>query len=205
MKTEIICILDRSGSMITVIDDAIGGFNAFLEGQKKAEGEANISIVLFDDKYEPLVEGVVVQDTEPLNDKVFFPRGMTALYDAVGKAINSTGERLNKLEESERPDKVLVVIVTDGKENNSKEFNGTQIKDMIEHQKDKYKWDFLFLSSDENAMFDARNNLGFSKGNTISFAANGTGSRKSYDTLTMSAVKYRSSSDVDRENIIEDS
>lgn len=193
--TEIVFILDRSGSMSRLTNDTIGGYNAFIEQQKKEPGEAMLTTVLFDDKYELLHDGVVLKDVKPLTDKEYFARGTTALMDAVGRTINDVGNRLSKLDEAERPGKVVVVITTDGMENASKEFSKKQIKDMITHQTEKYNWQFMFLGANIDAASEAE-----SIGIPIAFAANFTASKVGtdalYKTMSKTVTGYRSTGEV---------
>lgn len=144
--TEIIYVLDRSGSMRHLTGDTIGAYNSYLDEQKKADGKTIITTVLFDDKYELLFNGAQLDDAY-LDHEKYYVRGMTALYDAVGKTILDVGHRLSKTPESERPEKVIFIITTDGYENASKEFTQKKVKDMIEHQTEKYNWDFLFFGA----------------------------------------------------------
>lgn len=153
--TELVFILDRSGSMSALTDDTIGGFNSLIESQKAEEGEAFVTTVLFDDKYELLHDHVNIKDVLPLTRKEYFARGMTALLDAIGRTINTIGERLAKTPEEERPSRVVIAITTDGFENASKEFTKKQIKDMIEHQQSKYSWVFMFLGANMDAVSEA--------------------------------------------------
>jgi len=164
---EIIVVLDRSGSMSTVINDTIGGFNTFLDEQKKTVGEANLTLIQFDDRYEIVHNGVDIQNVPALTTTTYVPRGMTALFDAVMKTSIDVGERLAKTPESERPSLVIFVILTDGQENSSKEFRLAQVKDMIKHQTEKYNWQFLFLGADQDS-FQA-DHVGVSAGNTFSY------------------------------------
>ena len=153
--TELVFILDRSGSMSALTDDTIGGFNSLIESQKAEEGEAFVTTVLFDDKYELLHDHVNIKDVLPLTRKEYFARGMTALLDAIGRTINTIGERLAKTPEEERPSRIVIAITTDGFENASKEFTKKQIKDMIEHQQSKYSWVFMFLGANMDAVSEA--------------------------------------------------
>lgn len=153
--TELVFILDRSGSMSALTDDTIGGFNSLIASQKAEEGEAFVTTVLFDDKYELLHDHVNIKDVLPLTRKEYFARGMTALLDAIGRTINTIGERLAKTPEEERPSRVVIAITTDGFENASKEFTKKQIKDMIEHQQSKYSWVFMFLGANMDAVSEA--------------------------------------------------
>jgi len=143
--TEIIFLLDRSGSMGELEGDTIGGFNGFVKQQSEI-GETRITTVLFDDQYELLHNGMKASDVA-LTEKEYFVRGMTALLDAVGKTIIDVGKRMESLDESERPGKVIFVITTDGQENSSREFTYDRIKAMIEHQKAKYNWEFIFMGA----------------------------------------------------------
>ncbi|MCD7922917.1 MAG: VWA domain-containing protein [Clostridiales bacterium] len=153
--TELVFILDRSGSMSRLTDDIIGGFNSMIEKQKKEPGEAVVTTVLFDDKYEILHDHLPLQKVKPLTNKEYFARGLTALLDAVGMTINTVGARLNDTPERKRPGKVIFVITTDGLENSSHEFTRAQIKEMITHQQDKYSWNFVFLGANMDAVKEA--------------------------------------------------
>ncbi len=133
--TEIVMVIDRSGSMATIKDDAIGGLNTFIEEQQKVKGEANLTTVLFDDEYILWHDGVDIKKVEPFTERTYVPRSMTALLDAIGKTANDVGERLRKTKEKDRPEKVLFVILTDGMENASKEFTKPQIVEIIDHHR----------------------------------------------------------------------
>ncbi|MFW9872522.1 MAG: hypothetical protein ACFFG0_05415, partial [Candidatus Thorarchaeota archaeon] len=147
MKCEIVCIIDRSGSMASIAKDAIGGFNTFLEEQKKVKGEATLTFIQFDTDYEIIHENKPLFDVPKLNESTFQPRGATALLDAVGKTIDSVGKRLSNMQENNRPEKVIVAILTDGEENSSKEYTLSKVREMITHQRDKYQWEFIFLAA----------------------------------------------------------
>lgn len=149
--TEIVVILDESGSMSSCKSDTIGGFNEFVSSQKKIKGDANVTLVKFSDYYKVINDGTPLSHVALLNESNYTPSNSTALLDAVGKTINSIGVRLAKAPESERPEKVIFAIITDGEENSSKEFTRKQISEMITHQKDKYSWEFLFLGADIEA------------------------------------------------------
>ena len=136
---DITIVLDRSGSMSSVQADTIGGFNTFIKEQRKLPGECNVSLVQFDDQYEPQYAGKPVGDAPFLDEKTFQPRGMTALLDAIGRTINETGKRLGAMDDDDRPSKVLFVILTDGGENSSKEFTRAKVFEMISHQKTAYQ------------------------------------------------------------------
>ncbi|MHB8862450.1 MAG: vWA domain-containing protein [Pirellulaceae bacterium] len=151
--TDITLVVDRSGSMGSIRADAEGGVNAFVAEQAKQPGEALLTLVQFDTEYEFLHRGVPVQQVPPYE---LVPRGMTALLDAVGRAINETGERLAKMQEEDRPGLVVFVVMTDGEENSSKEFSRDQIKQLITQQQEKYNWHFTFLGANQDAFAEAR-------------------------------------------------
>ncbi|HBD92996.1 MAG TPA: hypothetical protein DC057_02360 [Spirochaetia bacterium] len=171
--TEIVFILDRSGSMQSLVDDTIGGFNSFVENQKKLPGEAHLTTVLFDEMYEILHNGVNLKSINPLTRTEYYARGMTALLDAIGKTINTVGERLSDMNEKNRPHKVIFVITTDGAENASKEFNQQQIKSMIEHQTNRYNWEFVFLGANMDAV-SVGDSYGITRSATYSATSEGT-------------------------------
>ena len=150
--TDITLVVDRSGSMDHVREDAEGGVNTFITEQGKEPGEALLTLVQFDTEYEFLHQGVPIQHV-PKYELV--PRGMTALLDAMGKAINETGERLAKMDEDDRPGLVVFVVMTDGQENSSKEFTRAQLKKMIERQQDEFNWHFTFLGANQDAFAEA--------------------------------------------------
>lgn len=154
--TDITLVVDRSGSMGTIRDDAEGGVNAFIAQQAQESGEARITLVEFNQDYDFVCNGVLAADAPKYTLK---PAGMTALLDAVGRGIQETGARLAALPEAERPGLVVFVVMTDGHENASREFTHEQIHQMISHQQDVYKWQFTFLGADASA-FDAAGGMG---------------------------------------------
>jgi hypothetical protein len=154
--TDITLVIDRSGSMAVRVADAEGGVNAFVEEQRRAPGETNLTVEEFDDRYELLFQGPISQ-MKPYRLR---PRGWTALLDAVGRAINNTGERLSGLPEDQRPGCVIFVVVTDGKENASREYSKTQVNEMIERQEREYNWHFTYLGCDPQG-FDEARGMGF--------------------------------------------
>ena len=155
--TEIAFILDRSGSMNSCQQAAIAGFNQFLDDQQKTEGLAKLTLVLFDDEYLVAVSSIPVQEVVPLTDDTYQPRGCTALLDAIGQTVDDLGRRLAALTEKDRPGQVIVAILTDGLENASQRFNWKEIAGMIKHQTDTYKWIFLFLGANQDAIATAAN------------------------------------------------
>ena len=150
--TEIVFILDRSGSMSGLERDTIGGFNSMIEQQKKAEGEALISTVLFDNVSEVLHDRVNVKDIRPMTDRDYTVRGCTALLDAIGGAIHHIGNVHKYARPEDVPEHTMFVITTDGMENASRRYNSEKVKQMIERQKAKYGWEFLFLGANIDAV-----------------------------------------------------
>lgn len=190
-KTHIICILDRSGSMSTIISDSIGGFNTFLDKQKELPDDATITVVLFDDKYELLYDNIDIKKTEKITDKIWIPRGTTALYDAVCKTINT--EKANFIKMGfDAPSKVLVCIVSDGQENASKEYTNADIKKLIK-ECEKDDWNFIYLAANQDA-FSVGTSFGISGGNTYTYSADSLGVNKMSATLNNASTTYRSAS-----------
>jgi uncharacterized protein YegL len=188
--TEIVFILDRSGSMAALEKDTIGGFNSFIENQKKEPGEAVLTTVLFDSLYEVLHDHVNLKKVKPLTNKDYFARGTTALMDAVGLTINSVGARLNSTPESERPGKVIFVITTDGLENSSHEYSPGMIKNMITHQTEVYKWTFLFLGANIDAVKTAES-YGIPAVASANYDATSRGTQSMYSSVSHATKRIR--------------
>lgn len=186
--TEMVFILDRSGSMSHLVDDTIGGFNSMIDEQKKEDGDAYVTTVLFDGQYEMLHDHVNINDIQHITDKEYYARGMTALLDALGRTINSIGERLNNTQEDERPEKVIFVITTDGMENASREFTRSQVKEMIEHQQEKYSWTFIFLGANMDAVGEATS-LGMNADFARTYTASDIGTQSVYNAVS-STLSY---------------
>ena len=193
-KTDITIILDRSGSMESVKSDTIGGFNSFLGEQQKVEGEASLSLVQFDDQYEVVYENKDISTADRLTEATFQPRGSTALFDAIGRTINAVGQRLAATPEEERPDKVLFVIMTDGFENASHEFNAAKISEMTNHQRNVYKWEFMFIGANQDAVLSAKE-MGIPAAAALTYAANEEGTQIAYSMMASKIKQYRVSDD----------
>lgn len=185
--TDITIVLDRSGSMRSAIDDTIGGFNQFLKDQREASGTASVTLHQFDDQFETPMKAQDVKTAPELTSKTFVPRGYTALLDAIGRAIGDTGARL----EAEPAEKVVFVIITDGHENASREYNHTKVHEMISHQRDKYSWEFVFLGANQDAI-KAATNLGMAAGNAMTYAANSDGTKKAFAATSANLCAMRS-------------
>ena len=142
-------VVDESGSMMMSQSDVIGGFRRVIDEQKAVtEGTCAVSLFKFSDKVTEIYRGKDVKDVEYLDEKSYVPGGLTAMNDGIGVAIDAIGKWLNGMKESEKPEKNLIVIMTDGMENNSKEYTGDRIREMIKHQEDKYNWTFMYLGTD---------------------------------------------------------
>ncbi|WHZ04230.1 VWA domain-containing protein [Neobacillus sp. YX16] len=188
--TEIIFLLDRSGSMGGLESDTIGGFNAFIENQRKLEGKTLVTGVLFDDQYEVVWNGAEAEKVK-LTTEEYFVRGCTALLDAVGKTILDVGYRLSKTNEADRPGKVIYVITTDGFENASREFTYKKVKELIKHQQEKYNWEFIFLGANIDAEKEA-DSLGINIENAYSFEASEEGVESMYKMVSEAVTEKRS-------------
>ena len=188
--TDIVVVLDESGSMGLIRKDTIGGLNTFIADQKKQPGKANFTLIRFN-------EHVDIRPTLDLNDvkefveSDFIPSGMTALLDACGKAIDSTGRRLSYMHESNRPGKVLMVIITDGEENSSKEYKRSKVAEMIKHQQSVYSWAFLFMGANIDSFTEAQS-LGIPKAFACNYLATGDGIKSVMCCMSNSTSKYRS-------------
>lgn len=190
--TELVFILDRSGSMSGLESDTIGGYNAMLEKQKKEPGEVVITTVLFDDRYELLHDRINLRGIAPITDNEYFVRGSTALLDAIGKTINKIGNVLNYTAEEERPEHVMFIITTDGMENASREFSCEKISQMIEHQKSKYGWEFIFLGANIDAIATAER-FGIGKDRATNYHADREGTLLNYEVISETVSCLRAS------------
>lgn len=190
--TEVVFILDRSGSMSGLEEDTIGGFNAMLEKQKKGKGQALISTVLFDNTCQVLHDRVDVEKVAPLTDRDYTVRGCTALLDAIGGAIHHIGNVHKYARPEDVPEHTLFVITTDGMENASRRYSGGQVRQMIERQKKKYGWEFLFLGANINAVETARH-LGIGEDRAVNYHADSQGTSLNYEVLSAAISSVRSS------------
>ena len=172
--TEIVFILDRSGSMSGLEKDTIGGFNSTIEKQKQETGEAYVSTILFDNCSEVLHDRVPLASIAPLTEKEYFPRGSTALLDAMGNAIHHIGNVHKYAREEDRPEKTIFVITTDGYENASRRYTSDRVKQMVERQKQKYGWEFIFLGANIDAIETART-FGIDEERAANFVNDGDG------------------------------
>ena len=170
--TEVVFILDRSGSMRGLEADTIGGFNSMIEKQRLEEGEACISTLLFDDKVEVIYDRAMVNKVEPMTEKQYYVRGCTALLDAIGGAIHHISNVHKYIRDEDRPEKTLFIITTDGMENASKNYNYEDIKKMVEEQKEKCGWEFLFLGANIDAI-EVASRFGIGANRAVDYACDG--------------------------------
>ena len=180
--TEVIFILDRSGSMSGLEADTIGGFNSMIEKQRREEGEALISTVLFDDRTEVLYDRVPIAKAVPMNDEQYYVRGCTALLDAIGGAIHHITKVHKKAREEDKPEKTLFIITTDGMENASKKYSSQKVKEMIERKKEKYGWEFLFIGANIDAV-ETAGHFGIGADRAVNYHADSQGTSVVYDTV----------------------
>ena len=191
---HITVVLDRTGSMESIRDDTIGGFNAFLKKQKAEPGTATLTLVQFDtqDPYEVIHRFKPIEQVPDLNRETYVPRAATPLLDAIGRAINDIEQSLAELEEEDQPSKVVLAIVTDGHENSSREFRKDQIEKMVKEKTEKNAWQFVFLSADLAAICDARA-VGIHADAVLLFEKSGKGSAGAWAALSKGTSDYRSS------------
>lgn len=187
--TEVVVVLDKSGSMHRVVDDTIGGFNQFLQDQKDAEEEKNLTLIQFNHCYDVLYEGKPIGDCEPLTRSTYSPSGTTALLDAVACGIINTGRRLEEMSEESRPDKVIFVVITDGYENASKEHTRDQVREMVKHQTEKYSWVFLYLAANVDA-FSESSKLGIEASRAVQYSATGQGVVSAHAGVSRAVKQY---------------
>ena len=191
--TEIVFILDRSGSMSGLEKDTIGGFNSLIERQKKEEGEAYISTVLFDNETKVLHDRVPLNQVHPMTQEEYFVGGCTALLDAVGGAIHHIGNVHKYAREEDRPEKTLFVITTDGQENASHRYTYEKVKHMVERQKERFGWEFLFLGANIDAAKEA-GRFGIRENRTANYVCDAQGTEVNYKALNLAISRVRSTS-----------
>ena len=188
--TEIAFVLDRSGSMSTVAESAVAGFNEFLRDQQAAPGRARFTLVLFDNEFLVPVDAKPITEVAPLDTLTYVPRASTALLDAIGRTIDGVGRRLASTPESERPGKVIVAILTDGYENASRKYTQHDIAERIRHQREKYGWEFLFLGANQDAIATAAA-INISAGSAATFQADAAGAKASFKSTSRKASALR--------------
>jgi len=203
----IIFLVDRSGSMISIKKDMVGGFNAFIAEQKKIKGDCKVFFYQFDTNYDTVYEGIDLNYVKDLDDNTYQPRGGTALYPSFGKTIKDIGKKLAAMSEGERPERILFITITDGEHNSSlskvngetvdhetfHQFTSKEIKNMVEHQTKIYKWNFIYIGANQDT-WAVGNSMGYSKGTTLNYVANSVGVSDMFDKLNKGVTSYRLSS-----------
>ena len=190
--TELVFILDRSGSMSGLEKDTIGGFNSMLEKQRKEPGDAVVSTVLFDNETEVIHDRVVIADVPNLTDKEYFVRGCTALLDAVGGAIHHIGNVHKYARKEDVPEKTLFIITTDGMENASHHYTYDKVRNMIERQKERYGWEFLFLGANIDAAAEAKR-FGIDESMAANYHCDEVGTVLNYEVISEAITSVRTS------------
>ena len=190
--THIIFVVDRSGSMRDIAQDMVGGYNTFIEKQKETPGECFVSFYQFNDIYETVFERKALTEVPILDEKTYVPRNMTALHDAIGKTVNNYGTYLSALKEEERPERVLVIIITDGFNNASREFTLESVREIIKHQTEVYSWDFVFMGSNIDAWKQSEA-YGIASSSTSQFANCAGSVSASWAAASANAICYRAS------------
>ena len=187
--TRIAVILDRSGSMASVVDATISGFNEFVHSQKLEPGQANLKLVQFDDQNEEVFDRPL-SEVSALDHQTFVPRGWTALHDAIGRTINLLDNELKTIPEADRPAKVLVLILTDGEENRSTEFKREQIAKMVKEKQENCNWSFVFLGANQDAVLTA-SGFNIPHDSSLMFTSNAAALRNTFDSAGRYISDYR--------------
>lgn len=195
-RTEIVFILDKSGSMSGLEEDTIGGYNSMLEKQQKEPGEAIVTTVLFNHRYKIIHYRTDIKEIKPITQKEYFTGGYTALLDAVGITISKIIDATRSTKKEYQADKVMFVIITDGMENSSSEYSYEQVRAMIERQKERYKWEFIFLGANIDAIATA-SRLGIGKDRAADYNADSMGVGISYGAVCKMVSDIRQSGEID--------
>ena len=190
--TELVFILDRSGSMSGLEKDTIGGFNAMIEKQKKQDGECIVSTVLFDDESRVIHDRVSIDEIRPMTEDDYFVGGCTALIDAIGGAIHHIGNVHKYARNEDVPENTIFIITTDGQENASHRYSSDKVKQMIERQKDKYGWEFLFIGANIDAVETAKR-YGIDRNRAVNYNADAQGTSVLYETVSKAVCNVRAS------------
>ena len=188
--TELVFILDKSGSMSGLEKDTIGGFNSMLEQQRKVDGECVITTVLFDNRYELLHDRIDIRAVQPITGKEYFVGGSTALLDAIGKTIHKIGSVQKNTTEEYRAEKVMFVIITDGEENASRHYSSAQIRQMIQHQKERYGWEFIFLGANIDAV-ETAGRFGIDADRAVDYVPDGEGTELNFRMMSETVATFR--------------
>jgi len=197
-STELVFILDRSGSMGGLEKDTIGGFNSMLEKQKAVDGECLITTVLFDNNYELLHDRIDIRAVRPMTENEYRVGGSTALLDAIGRTIHKIGNAQKNTADEYRAEKVMFVIITDGEENSSREYSYARVKSLVERQKAEYGWEFIFLGANMDAI-RAASRFGIGADRAVDYISDSEGTRLNFKVMSTTVARFRES------GIVEDS
>ena len=190
--TELVFILDRSGSMVGLEKETIGGYNSLIEKQKKSQGEVYVSTALFDGISEVLHDRIPLCEIQPMTEAEYYVRGCTALLDALGGAIHHIGNVHKYTKEEDRPEKTLFIITTDGMENSSRRYTYDKVKKMVERQKEKYGWEFLFLGANIDAI-EVAGRFGIGADRAVNYECDAVGTAVNYKVLSKAVSQVRAS------------
>lgn len=188
--TELVFILDKSGSMSGLKKDTIGGYNAMLEQQRKVDGECVITTVLFDNRYELLHDRIDIRAIQSISEKEYFVGGSTALLDAIGKTIHKIGTAQKNTAEDYRAERVMFVIITDGEENASRHYSSVQVKEMIQRQKERYGWEFIFLGANIDAV-ETAGRFGIGADRAVDYVPDGEGTELNFHMMSETVAAFR--------------
>ena len=194
--TELVFILDRSGSMSGLEKDTIGGFNSMIEKQKREDGQALVSTVLFDNESVVIHDRLPLDRVPPLTEREYYTRGCTALLDAVGGAIHHIGNIHKYARKEDVPEKTLFIITTDGYENASRHYDYEKVRHMIQHEKEKYGWEFLFLGANIDAAAEAKR-FGIDEDRAVTYKCDAAGTALNYDVISEAVCHVRASRPLD--------
>ncbi|HHU52886.1 MAG TPA: VWA domain-containing protein [Clostridiaceae bacterium] len=200
--TELVFILDKSGSMSGLENDTIGGFNSMLTKQKAIDGECYVTTVFFDHNYELIHDRTDLKAISPITEKEYQVGGSTALLDAIGRTINKITNAQKHIAEDYRAEKVMFVIITDGEENSSREYTAANIRNLIERQKEKYAWEFVFLGANIDAV-ETAGRYGISSNRAIDYLADSEGTELNFRIMTEAVAAFRDSGTIDEESFEE--
>lgn len=188
--TELVFILDKSGSMSGLEKDTIGGYNSLMEKQRKLDGECVITTVLFDNRYELLHDRIDLRAVAPITEKEYFVGGATALLDAIGRTIHKIAAVQEHTAEEYRAEKVMFVIITDGEENASREYSAAQVKELIKRQKERYGWEFVFLGANINAV-ETAGRFGIDADRAVDYVPDGRGTELNFRMMSETVAAFR--------------
>jgi len=200
--TELVFILDKSGSMGGLETDTIGGYNSMLEKQKAVEGECHITTVLFDNNYELLHDRIDIKAVSPITEKEYAVGGSTALLDAIGRTIHKIGNAQKYTADDYRAEKVMLIIITDGEENSSREYSAEKVRAQIERQKAKYGWEFVFLGANIDAVATA-GRFGIGADRAVDYLADSEGTNLNFAVMSAAVAEFRESATISDEHFDE--